>query len=257
MTLTRRESLKVLGAASLLAAASPAAAAPPSGPVEIVVPVGGLRLYPSNGGAPWWTPQPILNGSWTLPQVVPPFGQPPEYVLTGFPSMGTTSGDPDGATLTQDIRNAPRHGVFTRMYQQLVTRPLQGTQTLGGTISIAVHAYQAHRKLNAALALQVVVHASDGTKRGIALPVTAASEKFTSDTPPRTRALLGVPLSNVACQDGDVIAINVGIWANNETRSLAPGIGLYFYANQETDIGYLDSTAFANTWVHFSTPPVF
>jgi hypothetical protein len=64
-------------------------------------------------------------------------------------------------------------------------------------------------------------------------------------------------LSSVTCQDGDVIAINVGIWANNETRSLAPGIGLYFYANQETDIAYLDTAALGNTWVEFSTPPTF
>lgn len=256
MTLTRRESLKVLGTASLLVAASPAAAAPPSGPVPIAVPDGGMRLYPSSDADQWWEPQPIINSSWTLPQIIPPTGLPPELVLTGFPTMGAAFA-PDGATLTQDIRNAPRHGVFTRMYQQLVTRPLQGTQTLAGTISIAVHAYQAHRRLNAALALQVVVHGSDGLVRGVALPVTAASEKFTTDTPPRTRVLLGAPLSPVPCSDGDVIAINVGIWANNETRSLAPGIGLYFYANQETDIGFVDSTAFANTWVHLSTPPTF
>ena len=250
MTLTRRESLKILGTASLLAAASPAAAAPPSGPVPIVT-TGGTRLYPNNNADQWWEPQPIINGSWTLPTVVPPSGPPPEYVLTGFPTMGASL-EPDGATMTQDIRNAPRHGVFTRMYQQLVTRQLQGAQTLAGTVSIAIHAYQGHRRLNAVLALQVVVHASDASPRSVALPVTAASEKFTSETPPRTRALVGAPLSTVACQDGDVIAVNVGIWANNETRSLAPGIGLYFYANRETDIGYLDSTAFGNTWVEFS-----
>jgi hypothetical protein len=243
--------LKVLGTASLLAAASPAAAAPPSSPVPIVT-SGGTRLYPSNDADRWWEPQPIINQSWTLPQVIPPSGPPPEYVLSGFPSIGTTSPDPDGATMSHDLRNAPRHGVFTRMYQQLVTRPLLGAQTLGGTVSIAVHAYQAHRRLNAALALQVVVHQSDGLVRGVALPVTAASEKFTTDTPPRTRALLGTPVFPVDCYDGDVIAVNVGIWANNETRSLAPGIGFYFYANQDTDIGYLDTASLGNTWVEFS-----
>ena len=255
MTLTRRESLKVLGTASLLAAASPAAAAAPSGPVPILT-SGGTRLYPNNDAYQWWQPQPIFNGSWTLPTVVPPSGPPPLYVLSGFPTMGASLAR-DGATLTQDIRNAPRHGVFTRMYQQLVTRPLQGAQTLDGTVSLAIHAYEAHRKLNAALALQVVVHEFDGTPRAVALEVTASSEKFTSDTPPRTRALLGVPLSTVACHDGDVIAINVGIWANNETRSLAPGIGLYFYANQPADIGHVDTTAPGNTWVEFSASLTF
>jgi hypothetical protein len=64
MTFTRRESLKVLGTASLLAAASPAAAAPPSSPVPIVT-SGGTRLYPSNDADRWWEPQPIINQSWT------------------------------------------------------------------------------------------------------------------------------------------------------------------------------------------------
>jgi hypothetical protein len=108
------------------------------------------------------------------------------------------------------------------------------------------------------VALQVVVHEPDGMVRAVALPVTAGTEKFVTETPPRTRALLGAPLSTVACSDGDVIAINVGVWANNETRSLAPGIGLYFYANQidddeqPIDIAYLDTATLGNTWVEFS-----
>src|SRR5688572_2470435 len=183
MALTRRDSLKVLGGASLLAAASPAAAAPPSSPVPIVTSPGGTRLHPNNAAAHWWTAQPIINGSWTLPQVVPPSGPPPDYVLTGFPSMGSSIAK-DNATMTQDIRNAPRHGVFTRMYQQLVTRPLQA-QSLGGTVSLAIHGVAGHRKLSVRLALQVVVHKPDGTVQGVALPVTAGGEKFVTDTPAR------------------------------------------------------------------------
>ena len=255
MALTRRDSLKVLGGASLLAAASPAAAAPPSSPVAIVT-SGGTRLYPNNDAAQWWTPQPIINGTWTLPQIVPPSGPPPDYVLTGFPTMGTSL-LPDGATVIQDIRNAPRHGVFTRMYQQLVTRPLQGAQTLEGTVSLAIHAVEGHRKLNAVLALQVVVHAPDGTVRDVALPVTTGTETFVIDAQARTRALLAAPLSTVACDDGDVIAINVGIGANNETRNLSQGIGLYFFANRSSDIAYLDVATAANTWVEFSADLLF
>lgn len=254
MAVTRRQSLKVLGGASLLAAASPAAAAPPSSPVPIVT-SGGTRLYPTNAAAQWWTPLPIINGSWTLPQIVPPSGPPPEFVVTGFPTMGASL-VPDGSTLAQDTRNAPRHGVFTRMYQQLVTRPLQA-QTLGGTVSLAIHGVATHRKLTVMVALQVVVHAPDGTVRAVALPVTAGTEKFVTEPPARTRALLGAPLSTVACDAGDVIAINIGIWANNETRSLAPGIGLDFYANKPTDIAYLDVATLGNTWVEFSAALAF
>lgn len=253
MPLTRRDSLKVLGGASLLAAASPAAAAPPSSPVPIVT-SGGTRLHPTNAAAQWWTPQPIINGTWTLPQIGS--GPPPEYVFTGFPAIGT-SPLADGATVIQDLRNAPLHGVFTRMYVQLVTRPLQGPQTLEGTVSLAIHAYQGNRKLNAQLALQVVVHAADGTARAVALPATAGGEAFPVGTPVRTRALLAQPLSTVACEDGDVIAINVGIRVNNETRSLGQGVGLFFYANQGTDIGFLDTAAPGNTWVEFSGALIF
>jgi hypothetical protein len=161
--------------------------------------------------------------------------------------------------MIQDVRNAPRHGVFTRMYQQLVTRPLQGPQTLAGTVSLAIHGVTYHRKLSVMVALQVVVHRPDGTVHEVALPVTAGGEKFVNDTTARTRALLAEPLSNVACDDGDVIAINVGVWANNETRSLSPGIGLFFYANADppSDIAYLDVTTHANTWVEFSQNLVF
>lgn len=254
MALTRRDSLKVLGGASLLAAASSAAAAPSSSPVPIVT-SGGTRLYPNNDATHWWTPQPIINGTWTLPQIVPP-GPPPDYVLTGFPTMGVSLA-PDGATVIQDIRNAPRHGVFTRMYQQLVTRPLQGAQTLEGTVSLAIHAVEGQRKLNAVLALQVVVHAPDGTVRDVALPVTTGAETFVIDAQARTRAILAAPLDTVPCQDGDVIAINVGIGANNETRNLSQGIGLYFLANRSSDIAYLDVATAANTWVEFSADLLF
>ena len=254
MALTRRDSLKVLGGASLLAAASPAAAAPPSSPVPIVT-SGGMRLYPNNAAAQWWTAQPIISGTWTLPQNVPP-SPSPNYVLTGFPSVGSSLVK-DGATMMQDIRNAPRHGVFTRMYQQLVTRPLQGPQTLQGTVSLAIHGVVGHRKLTGMVALQVVVHEPDGTVKAVALPVTAGGEKFVLDAPPRTRALLAAPLSTVTCGDGDVIAINVGVWANNESRSLAPGIGLLFYANQSSDIAYEDVATFSNTWVEFSQALLF
>jgi hypothetical protein len=247
---TRRESLRVLGGITLLGAASPAAGAPPNTPRPIVT-TGDTRLYPTSADTQWWTPQTIINGSWMLPQVVPSAENPPGYVPGGFPTMGA-SHTADGETLIQDLRNTPRHGVFTRMYQQLVTRPLLGAQTLEGTVSLAVHAVQWHRKINAVLALQVVVHAPDRTARGVALEVTTGTEAFTVGTPARTRALVALPLTPVECEGGDVIAINVGLWANNESRSLAQGVGLLFHANQASDIAFIDTAALGNSWVEFS-----
>ena len=54
-----------------------------------------------------------------------------------------------------------------------------------------------------------------------------------------------------------MIAINVGIRVNNETRSLGQGVGLFFYANQGTDIGFLDTASPGNTWVEFSGSLLF
>ena len=256
MPVTRRDSLRLLGAVPLIAAASKAAAAPPSpAPVPIVT-SGGTRLYPDVDTVQWWTPQTIRNGTWTLPQVLPANENPVGYVPGGFPTMGAWI-TRDGATSVQDIRNVPLHGAFTRLYQQLVTRPLAGDQLLEGTVSLAIHAVQNHRRLNTTLAIQVVVHAPDRTARGFARAVTAGGDPFTVGAPARTRAIVNLPLTPVSCQDGDVIAINIGISANNETRSLGHGIGLAFYAHRPNDIAVLDTDALGNTWVEFSTPLAF
>jgi hypothetical protein len=253
---TRRESLRMLGGIALLAAASPAAGAPPPNTPRQIVTPGGTRLYPTGADTQWWTPQTIINGSWTLPQVLPSAENPPGYVGSGFPTMGASLAA-DGDTLVQDLRNTPRHGVFTRMYQQLVTRPLLGAQRLEGTLSLAVHAVQFHRKINAVLAAQVVVHAPDRTARGVALEVTSGNEAFPVGSPARTRALVALPLLPVECEGGDVIAINVGLWANNESRSLGQGVGLLFHANQASDIAFVDTAALGNSWVEFSAPLAF
>jgi hypothetical protein len=61
----------------------------------------------------------------------------------------------------------------------------------------------------------------------------------------------------VECLDGDVIAINIGLWANNETRSLAYMVGYHFYASEETDIAHVDTSSLGNTWVEFSAALAF
>lgn len=253
MKLTRRDTFKVLGAASALAAASKAQAAPPGrSPVPIVT-SGLTRLYPTWGPSRWWSDLKIANGTWTLPsdESLPPM----ELVSGGYSSLGA-SADPDGATAVQDVRNTPRHGVFTRAYLQLATRPLV-QQTLGGTISMAVHCVAWHRKLNAVLALQVAVHKSDGALRQLALPVSMDTNEFALGTPARTRAIVGLPLTGISCDDGDTIAINIGIWANNQSRTLAQGVGFYLYASQAEDIAAYDTADLGNTWVEFSQELVF
>ena len=61
----------------------------------------------------------------------------------------------------------------------------------------------------------------------------------------------------MACQDGDVIAINVGIASNNQSNTRAQSIGLSAYANAAADLSRLDDPQIANSWLEFSAPLSF
>jgi hypothetical protein len=124
-------------------------------------------------------------------------------------------------------------------------------------ISAAVHCIEWHRHIDARLALQVVVHRPDNGIRGIALPLTADTREFTLGNPPKSRAAQNWQLLPVPCDHGDVIAINVGIAADNHSNLLAQGIGVWLYASQVTDISRVDDPALANSWVEFSAPLIF
>ena len=228
MKLTRREALKVAGVAPVLAAAK----RPPA--LQPIVSNGGTRLYPTADPGHWWTTQPIAG--WTLAHAV---------------SLGAAP-MPDGATMFLDTRNTPLEGVFTRTYFQLVSRPLDGDQLLDGVVSAAIHGIEWHRRIDAALAVQVVVHGPDEAVRGVALELAWDPRELTLGNPPKTRAAENWPLSPVSCIDGDVIAINLGIYANNQSNSLAQGVGFALYANQPGDIAWLDDAEPGNTWVDFS-----
>jgi hypothetical protein len=261
MALTRRDALKTLGALSLVGSAAPLAAGPRSGPTPIVT-AGGTRLYPAwptpGGTAPWWTAQPLLNGSWTVPQDTTTTPSP-QYLFDAVPSLGA-GGVADTPGGLQDVRNTPRHGEFTRAYLQFATRPLAAAVTLDGTVSAAVHCLQWHRRINGRLALQVVVHDAAGNLRAVALPVTADTQAFTLGTPARTRAAINWPVTPVECQIGDVIAVTLGILADNQTRTLAQGVGLYLYSRLTppvTDIAAVDTDAVGRSWVEFSAALAF
>ena len=254
MALSRRDALKALGTSSLVTMASTAQAAPRGdrGPTPIVTP-GGTRWYPAWGTPKFWATEPLLNGTWTFPQVPGVNGAPPpELVQNAVNSLAATT-VADEATALQDVRNTPAHGIFTRAYFQISTPPLAlaSPQWLDGTVSAAFHCVQWHRRIGGRLALQVVVHRADGSVRGVALPVRYDGLAFTVGTPARTRAAVGWPLTPVLCEDGDVIAVNVGIYADNQTRTLAQGVGFYVYASHETDIAAIDTDELGNSWVEF------
>lgn len=232
MRVTRRDALKLTAAAASLGAAK----APPMPPI---VTSGGTRLYPSWDATHWWDSEPVTG--WDFPHVV---------------SLGATLA-PDAATSIQDTRNTPLHGPFTRAYFQLSTRPLDGAQTLSGVVSAAVHCIEWHRRIDAKLALQVVVHGQDTTVRGIALPLTVDSLEFTLGNPPKSRAAQNWQLTSVSCQHGDVVAINLGIFADNQSNLLAQGVGVWVYASESADINRVDDPTIANSWVEFSAPLVF
>jgi hypothetical protein len=233
MKISRRDALKVAAAVPTLGAAK----GPP--PLPPIVTSGGVRLYPTWDPTTWWTSEPLSG--WDLPQAV---------------SLGASLA-PDGATAFQDIRNTPLHGPFTRAYFQFSTRPLNGAQSLDGVFSAAFHAIEWHKRIDAVLAIQIVVHRADTTVRGVALPLMADALEFTVGDPPRSRAAQNWALAPVACQDGDVIAINVGIAANNQSNTLAQTVGFSVYASEAADISRLDDPQLANSWMEFSAPLIF
>ncbi len=233
MKVGRRDALKIAAAVSSLGAAK----APP--PPPPIVTSGGVRLYPTWDPVQWWTTEPVSG--WDLPHIV---------------SLGASLA-PDGATTIQDTRNTPLHGPFTRAYFQFSTRPLNGAQSLDGVFSAALHAIEWHRRIDAVLALQVVVHRPDTSVRGVALALTTDTLEFTLGDPPKSRAAQNWALAPVACQDGDVIAINVGIAANNQSNTLAQTVGFFLFASEAADISRLDDPMLANSWVEFSAPLTF
>jgi hypothetical protein len=247
MAVTRRDALKALSMAPALAAAPVTTGTP------IVPPAGGTRLYPSWASSQWWTPQPIINKTWTYPSLAnQPAGIP---VTGGLVSLGASTVR-DGATSLHDTRNTPTLGPFTRAYFQMATRPLANGVTLSGSVSAAIHCIEWHRKHDAVLALQVVVHRGNQFAAEV-LQVTQDTNEFTLGNPPTTRAAVGWPIAPFECDANDVIAINIGIYCNNQSKLLAEEVGFHIYANQAQDIAFLDSSALANTWVDFSTPLVF
>jgi hypothetical protein len=159
MRVSRREALTIAAAVPALGAAK----APP--PLPPIVTSGGIRLYPTWASPQWWTTEPVTG--WDLPHIV---------------SLGASL-SPDGATAIQDTRNTPLQGPFTRTYFQFSTRPLNGAQSLDGVFSAAFHAIEWHRRHDAVLAVQVVVHRPDTTVRGVALPPSAWQRGRDQDTP--------------------------------------------------------------------------
>jgi hypothetical protein len=246
MAVTRRDALKALSMAPALAAA------PVTSGTPIVPPAGGTRLYPSWASPQWWTAQPIINKTWTYPSLP---NQPAGFPVTGgLVSLGASIVR-DDATSLHDTRNTPTLGPFTRAYFQMATRPLLNVVTLSGSVSAAIHCIEWHRKHDAVLALQVVVHRDTPTGPSAAevLRVTRDTNEFTLGNPPTTRAAVAWPIAPYACVENDVIAINIGIYCDNQSKLLAEEVGFHIYANQAQDITFLDSSALANTWVDFST----
>jgi len=237
MRVTRRNLMRLAGASPIFGTASVLHAAKPPAPLPLINVTHGTRLYPTWAPAQWWTTEPVEG--WDVKNVV---------------SLGAALAA-DGATQVYDARNTPREGMFTRAYFQFSTPPLQGAQTLEGVVSAAIHCIEWHRRIDATLALQVVVHGPDGIRRGVALPVTHDTMEFTLGAPPKSRAAQNWPLTSVACQDGDVIAMNVGIYADNQSGTLAQMVGFSLDVSEGSggDIARLDDAQLGNTWVDFST----
>jgi hypothetical protein len=121
-------------------------------------------------------------------------------------------------------------------------------------VSAAIHCIEGDSRVNAVLALQVVVHGPGGVVRGVALPVSQDTLEFPVGYPAKSRAAQNWPLTAVDYSDGDVIAINIGIAANNQTHALGYIVGFDVYEDQllSGDISWLDDPQLANTWVEFS-----
>ena len=251
MSVTRRDLIRVAGVAPILVAsrALGAAKGPPKPSLTPIDATRGTRLYPTFAQDPWWTTEPVTG--WDLPSLTSP----------SITSLGASL-VPDGATTIIDSRNTPRLGMFTRAYFQFSTRPLQappglhGVQTLYGVVSAAIHCVEAHSRINATLAMQIVVHRPDKTVRGVPLPLWHDTLEFTVGTL-TSRAAQNWTLTPVDCLDGDVIAINLGIRADNQTGTLARTVGFAIHESEPGDIVNFNDPALLNTWVDFSAPLQF
>jgi hypothetical protein len=95
----------------------------------------------------------------------------------------------------------------------------------------------------------------DALKVAAAVPGRRAGVRGGGSTEEPRRAELGAGASGG--QDGDVIAINVGIAANNQSNTLAQTVGFSVYASEAADISRLDDPQLANSWMEFSAPLIF
>ena len=243
MSVTRRDLIRFAATAPILVASRVVDAAKKPPPLPAITCTHGTRLHPCWASTKWWTTEPVLEGTWDVP---------------GIMSLGASLATDNQTTISAEW-NTPREGMFTRPYFQFSTPPLQapqglqGVQTLFGVVSAAIHCTEAHRRINATLALQIVVHRPDKTLRGVALPLSYDTLEFTVGDPPTTRAARDWPLTGVACLDGDVIAINLGIRADNQTGTLARTVGFSIHESELSDIVNFNDPALGNTWVDFST----
>jgi len=145
---------------------------------------------------------------------------------------------------------------------QLISQPLDGDQTITGTITGQVRASESNAAANAMTQLVAYVIAPDGTTRGVlyAGHTNALSSELATSLTNRTlplAALSPASLSSVTALSGDRIVVEIGARkteASTTSRNLSIGVG----TDSASDLPADETTTTAdNGWVEFSQNLVF
>jgi hypothetical protein len=133
-------------------------------------------------------------------------------------------------------------------YGQFVSAPLDGAQTVSGSIGIVVMGTENNTSANLRLTFSARVVSGDGaTVRGLLTNGTNSAELNHTSTGPGARYIT-IALASVAAQDGDRLAVSVGV-----TGGAMGGQGyLYFGDDQASDLPASSTNVVGDPWVEFS-----
>ena len=139
------------------------------------------------------------------------------------------------------------------MVRQYISHPLNGAQTITGTVKGQIIASEYSAAGNFHWVSKIRVMSNDGaTNRGYLLGETVDSTELNSGKMNRS-FLAGDALSSVEALDGDRIVIDIGIQAQNSSAS-SYGLFVWWRDNGASDLPEddTDTDETLNSWIEFS-----
>jgi len=139
------------------------------------------------------------------------------------------------------------------MMRQYISHPLNGAQTITGTVKGQLIATEYSTSANFHWVSKMRVMSGDGTtNRGYLLGETVDSTELNSGKMNRS-FLAGNALTSVDAQDGDRIVIDIGIQAQNSSSS-SYGVFVWWRDNGASDLPEddTDTDETLSSWIEFS-----